>query len=364
VKVAVIDPSLFTLPYDRALLGGLARMGHEAVLFGRRPGPDDSDLGEAVLRPLFYRVAESGPARRLARTLRLGLKGLDHAASMLALRRALRAWQPDVIHFQWLALPLLDRRFLPSLRRIAPLVLTVHDTRPFNGDPSAGVQQRGFFAGLSVFDRLIVHTRQGLERMRAAGVASGTLALMPHGRLTELPAAAPNPMHGEIRLLLFGKIKPYKGLDVLLAAFAALPPLLRNQARLHVVGKPYMDLAPIHAEARRLGVADRLSIEQRFIADHEIDGLFRPGTVAVFPYREIEASGVLSIALAHGCPVLASALGSFAEEVRDGVDGLLVPPGDVGALSAALARMIGNPVLGRDRSQHRRVLPRGSLADG
>ncbi|MGI4955410.1 MAG: glycosyltransferase [Janthinobacterium lividum] len=342
MRVALIDPSLFTLPYDRALLGGLVQGGHEAVLFARKPGRDDNDLGDVPLRPLFYRLADSAAGRGLPGPLRLPLKGLDHAVSMMALRRALQRWRPGVIHFQWLALPMVDRAFLPALRRIAPLVLTVHDTNPFNGDPSASIQARGFLDGLSAFDRLIVHTEQGRARLVAAGLPAERLAVLPHGPLTALPAPVPNPMTGPLTFLLFGKIKPYKGLDLLLSAFAALPPMLRSQARLRVVGKPYMDLGPIHAQADRLGITDRLEIEPRFVADDEVDALFGPGTVAVFPYREIEASGVLSIALAHACPVIASALGNFAEGVRDGVDGVLVETGDVPALTAALARMISD----------------------
>ena len=340
MRVALIDPSLFTLPYDRALLDGLTGAGHQAELFARAPGPDDNDPGSIRLRPLFYRVADSRPARRLPGRVRLGLKGLDHVGSMLALRRALGRWKPDVIHFQWLALPVVDRMFLPALRRLAPLVLTVHDTNPFNGDPSAGIQGRGFFSGLAAFDRLIVHTEQGRRRLIGAGLGADTLAVMPHGPLTALPPVRPNPMTGEITFLLFGKIKPYKGLDLLVSAFGALSEPLRRQARIRVVGKPYMDLQPIEAEATRLGIADRLVIEPRFIGDDEVNRLFAPGVVAVFPYREIEASGVLSIALAHGCPVIASSLGAFKEVVEDGTNGLLVGSEDVAALSQALRRLI------------------------
>ena len=82
------------------------------------------------------------------------------------------------------------------------------------------------------------------------------------------------------------------------------------------------------------GVADRLHIEPRFVADADIPALFGPGVVALFPYREIEASGVLSIALARGRPVIASRLGNFAEMIEDGVQGLLVPPGDADAHEA------------------------------
>jgi glycosyltransferase involved in cell wall biosynthesis len=149
-----------------------------------------------------------------------------------------------------------------------------------------------------------------------------------------------DPFEGEVTLLLFGRIKPYKGLDLLIEAFAQLPSTLRNQARIRVVGKPFMDLAPLQERARELGVADRLTLEPRFVPDTEVGELFGAGTIAVFPYREIEASGVLSLALAYGRPVVASDLGAFRDMLRDGSQGLLVRPGDQAALTAALARML------------------------
>ena len=342
MRVALIDPSLFTLPYDRALAGGLSRAGHRVALYGRRPGPEDGDPGGVELVPAFYRAAGSRPVAALPRPLRLGVKGVDHAVSMARLLRRLRAERPDVIHFQWLPLPVVDGPLLPRFAALAPLVLTVHDTDPFNGDPSAGVQQRGFSRCLGAFDALIVHTAQGRARLRARGVAEGKLAVLPHGPLVEAPPLPPDPMEGLLTLVLFGKIKPYKGADVLIEAFARLPEGLRARARLRVVGKPYMDPAPLRELARSRGVLDRLTIEPRFVPDSELPDIFAPGCVAVFPYREIEASGVLSLALAHGRPVVASRLGNFAEVVEDGSHGRLVPPGDAAALSGALAELIGD----------------------
>jgi glycosyltransferase involved in cell wall biosynthesis len=343
MHVALIDPSLFTLPYDRGLAEGLESTGHKVTLFGRKSAAQDNAADGISLAPHFYRVANSRAARGLPKHLRLALKGIDHAVSMLRLPAALRRQKVDVIHFQWLVLPLIDSRMLARLRQVAPLVLTVHDTKPFNGDPSAGVQQRGFMSALAAFDRLIVHTRQGWERMVEAGVPSDRLALVPHGHLVEPPpTTATDRMDGVVTFLLFGKIKPYKGLDLLIEAFASMPPDLQAQARIRVVGKPYMDLAPFYAQAARLGIADRLEIEPRFIDDDEIPSIFGPGVVAVFPYREIEASGVLSIALAHGRPVIASELGNFAETITDGLQGNLVPPEDATSLGLAMAHLLSD----------------------
>lgn len=342
LRVALIDPSLFTLPYDAALAAGLQAEGHQVVLHGRAPGPDDNATDGAPLRASFYRIADAPALARLPRALRLGIKGLDHAWSMQALVRRLRRERPDVIHFQWLPLPVVDRRFLGRLRAIAPLVLTVHDTNPFNGNPTGSLQRLGAHAAFADFDRLIVHTEQGRARLLAHGEGEGRVTVMPHGLLGRASAQAADPMQGEITFLLFGKIKPYKGADLLIEAFARLDPALRAQARLRIVGKPYMDLEPLHQLARQRGVADRVTVEPRFVGDAEVGGIFKPGVVASFPYREIEASGVLSLAITFGRPILAARLGGFIEAVQDGEHGLLVPPEDVGALSAAMARFIGD----------------------
>ncbi len=341
MRVALIDPSLFTLPYDRRLAQGLEQGGHHVTLYSRRPGADDNESGDVTLAPAFYRLAGHPVATRLPRPLRLGLKGLDHWVSMARLRRILAREAPDVIHFQWLPLPVLDLRFLAGLRALAPLVLTLHDTQPFNGNPSARLQRIGVEAAIARFDRVIVHTGQGRERLISLGLAADTVACLPHGLLEDVVPAPADLMDGPLTFLLIGKIKPYKGLDVLIEAFARLPAAQRDQARLRVVGKPYMDMAPLLARTEALGISHRLEFDGRFVSDTAFAELMGvPGTVAVFPYREIEASGVLGLAVGSGRPILASALGGFSETLVDGLHGRLLPPGDVDALAAAMREMI------------------------
>lgn len=338
MHIALIDPSLFTLPYDGALADGFTREGHTVVLHGRRLRPEDGSAAGIALSEDFYRVAGGRRVMALPGPLRLAVKGVDHAWSMRRLLRRLERERPDVIHFQWLPLPMLDGLLLPRFRRIAPLVLTVHDTNPFNGDPSAALQARGFRAALERFDRLVVHTAQGRARLLAMGIPPSRVAVLPHGLLVDPVPGAPDPMLGRLDFLLFGKIKPYKGADLLIEAFAALPEALRAQARLRIVGKAYMDLAPLYALAAARGIA--LEIEQGFVADDALPALFGSGTVAMFPYREIEASGVMFLAIAHGRPMIASRLGSFGELLADGEHGCLLPPGDVPALTQAMQRML------------------------
>lgn len=341
MRVALVDPSLFTLPYDAALAAGLQAEGHDVVLHGRRPGHDDNDADSVPLRQSFYRMAATPWVGRLPSAVRLAVKGVDHLWSMRGLLSHLREQRPDVIHFQWLPLPVVDRQFLGALRRVAPLVLTVHDTNPFNGNPTGRLQRVGAHAAFRNFDRLIVHTAQGRARLIAHGETADRVVLMPHGLLGRpTPVMKPDSMLGDITFLLFGKIKPYKGVDLLIEAFARMPTVSRQQAKLWIVGKPYMDIEPLREMASRLLVADRVKWDTRFVGDDEVEAFFRPGVVATFPYREIEASGVLSLAISHGRPLLAARLGGFTEAVTDGRHGVLVPPENVDALSDAMTRFV------------------------
>ena len=71
-----------------------------------------------------------------------------------------------------------------------------------------------------------------------------------------------------------------------------------------------------------------------------METLFERADGFVFPYREIEASGVFYLVQGLGRWVVASRLGAFAEALEDGVSGRLVPPDDVEALAAALAECV------------------------
>ena len=102
LKVSLVDPSLFTAPYDQALMDGLRGIGDRVRLYAcamadGSPLCQDRDVVEH-----FYRSLARAPFSRMPPAISRWCKGLDHAASMRRLGGAVRAWQPDVIHFQWL----------------------------------------------------------------------------------------------------------------------------------------------------------------------------------------------------------------------------------------------------------------------
>ncbi|HWB51562.1 MAG TPA: glycosyltransferase family 4 protein [Stellaceae bacterium] len=350
LRVALIDPSLFTVPYDAKLAAALRGAGHDVALYGEAPVAATGQGELPELRPLFYReLAGIGTDRWPRQAVRLA-KGALHAASMRRLTAELRRTAPDVIHFQWTPLPAVDRFFICRLRELAPVVLTAHDSRPFNGS-AWRLQKWGATRILGEFDGVIVHTEEARTRLVSDGLPSGRVVRIAHGLLDEAVPVAPQTAAprtamaapDRVRFLLFGKLKPYKGADLLIEAFRRLPPELRQRAELHIVGKPYMDVAPLREAARGLGESVKLDL--RFVPDEEMGAMLGQADVVVFPYREIDVSGVLMAALRYGRPIIASAIGGFAELLTEGRHGILVPPNDAGALAAAMARLCGDPPL-------------------
>jgi glycosyltransferase involved in cell wall biosynthesis len=344
MKVALIDPSLFTIPYDAALGGALAAEGCEIAFYGRPPRAHESVVGGPAMRPHFYRLSERLYGRVPVDLGRLA-KGAEHVLDMLRLRREAAARRFDIVHFQWAPLPVLDKRLVRLFRRHAPVVMTVHDTTPFNGSANNRLQKLDSLSVFAAFDHLIVHTDGGKAQLAARGLPESRISVIPHGILATAPAAPrAAPVGGDKTILLFGKIKHYKGLDLLIEAFGRLPAPLRAGARLKIVGEPFVDIAALRARAAALGIADRIDWDLRYVPDGEIGGLLAGADVLAFPYREIDVSGVLMACFPYGKPIVASRVGGFARLLEDGVSGRLVPPEDPAALAAALRDVLADPV--------------------
>lgn len=346
MKIAIVDPSLFTWPYDVRLAQGLEACGHRAVIFGTSLNQDVPKAKRKFLVEHFYPSIKNDRFERLPRAAFLALKGISHILSMLRLIGRLRRERPDFIHFQWAPLAVVDKHFIPWLRRVAPVILTVHDSAPFNNDPSSSLQRISAIRIMNHFDQLIVHTEHARERLLAYGLAAEKINIVPHGQLTDLeptpPPAAEQDEQDTVKLLLFGYLKPYKGIDVLLHAIAKLPGELRQKCHLRIVGKPLMPMQPLVSLVHTLGLGSYVTFDLRFVSESEGQNIMAAADIHVYPYREIDASGVLTQSLALGRAIVASDIGLFREMLVDGIHGCLIPPGDSDALANALASLIAD----------------------
>jgi glycosyltransferase involved in cell wall biosynthesis len=108
---------------------------------------------------------------------------------------------------------------------------------------------------------------------------------------------------------------------------------------LTVAGEFWGGLADTRALVTELGLTDRVELRPGYVDAADVPALFTAADALVLPYRSGTASQNVDLARMHGLPVVASRVGTLGTAVHDGVDGLLVPPGDADALAAALRRL-------------------------
>ena len=333
--MALVDPSGYSRPYDHELARALAGRGHDVTLWtsafvhGAAPEP----AGYAV-REHFYRRSNG---MHVGARVRPAAKAAEHLDDLRRLRAHLRRERPDVVHVQWSVLRPVERRFYRRLHASGiPVVFTAHDPVPNVG---GAVRRRSVAATARAFARVICHSDWGRDALvERCGVDPARVRVVPHGvfgYLTELQPVAPPVDPGGPLAVAPGLMRPYKGTDVLLAAW---PQVRRDvpSATLLIAGRPMMDIDGLPTD--QPGVV----FLPRFLSDSELAATLRRADAVVLPYRRIDNSGVLAAALAFAAPLVLSDVGGFGElHRRDGV-GELVAPGDAAGLAAALGRVLGD----------------------
>lgn len=293
----------------------------------------------------WERVAYGGdlhrrPVRRAADLLALPS---FLAAFALALRRAVGAFRPDVIHAHWWVPG--GAAATAGVPRL-PLVITCHgsDVRLL---ASGGARA----LGRAVLGRADVITT--VSRFLAQDIAGRLPELRERLEVAPMPidvarfeAARGIPRAEPARLLYAGNLVPSKGLDVLLRAFA----MLRTNGvdcRLRVLGEGPLR-AELEALAGSLGVARDVDWSD-FVGQDRMPQEYAEATVTVLPSRgHAEGLGLTLVeALLAGCSVVGTPAGGIPEVVEDGVTGLMAPDGDAAALAGRLRRLLTDPELRR-----------------
>jgi glycosyltransferase involved in cell wall biosynthesis len=282
--------------------------------------------------PVFRYVRGHSRLGRRARELGLG-RVLNGLRFLLALPRLVTlARRRTVVHLQgWERTSLGLLATAMFLARGASIVYTAHNTlkrhRWTLGDPR-------------VFSRLarhtIVHTAADAQRV------SGPVSIVPHGHYAAVADRAPPTSPAAARealglaperpvVLLFGVLRPDKGLADLLAAAAGAP-----HWQVLVAGREDGALHEAHETLKRAEFARSVTIREGF---HEIDAVaefFAAADLVALPYRQASQSGVLHLAYGFRRPVVAYAVGGLVEAVIEGETGWLCAQPTPAALAAAL----------------------------
>ncbi len=222
--------------------------------------------------------------------------------------------------------------------------LVVHDAAPHPGDNHLwrGLMLRNDFRQADLLVSLTDSVAAQLidqQRVPAAKIIRSRLGAFRYG--TGQARSLGEPPH---RLLFFGRLLPYKGLDRLIEAMRLLE-ADSFPARLRLVGQGPLDLGTLPGN---------VDLERRWVAEEEIPDLFAAADLAVLPYQEASQSGVLPIAQHLGLPSLVTPVGGLLEQVEGGKSGFVADDASAHGLAASIKHIFCDPA-GYQNLSHRLV---------
>ena len=230
----------------------------------------------------------------------------------------------------------LDPLMMAALRRLKiPTAVVVHDADTHPGDyiPLLRGLQRHMIRRANA---VITLSEFVAERLRVQGQVSDETKLftLPHPafKFSSLPLQPPRAHGGPWRLLAFGRLRRYKGLDLLASALARKG--IIAEIELRVIGA-----GPENATLAALRALPGVTVENRWVPEHEVGALLAWSDAVVLPYREASQSGVAPTALAAGRYILASNVGGLGEQLYGHPRAILCHPSVVG-LEAGLNQLL------------------------
>lgn len=270
----------------------------------------------------------------------------------------------DVVHAQWwsyVVAPIYAVILSLARLRRKRVVVTMHNVVPHEQSLWARALNRFI---LSLANHVIVHTEScRASLMNSFGQHPDRVSVIRHGILgaTSLRGLTRESAKDELGisrdrnvLLLFGNLRPYKGLKVLLEALSQIrqkePDVL-----LVIAGKPWTEVNEYEEMTGRLGLGDHVQMHVDYVPESQIEAYFMASDLVVFPYTHFDAqSGVGTLALPFGRAMIVSDVGGLPELVKD--SRVVVRPEDPDALARAILDVLRNPEL-------KRTLEEQSLAE-
>jgi glycosyltransferase involved in cell wall biosynthesis len=212
----------------------------------------------------------------------------------------------------------------------------VQDTGEAGLPFAAGYVRRSFPKLLRRASGAIAHSSFDVELLHRSypDLALVPTVIAPHGPYDQHSPAIPvqRAASDVTRLLFFGTIRPYKGLEDLLTAFDRLVASETRELELHIVGETWEGWTLPLRMAEQSSCRSRIQVINRYVSDDEVSQAFAGADLVVLPYHRSSSSGPLHIAMAAGLPVVVSEVGGLVE-ASEGYQGrVLVPPADPAAL--------------------------------
>lgn len=140
-------------------------------------------------------------------------------------------------------------------------------------------------------------------------------------------------------IMFFGLIRQYKGLDSLINVF---PLLLKDKpdTTLMIIGECYEDVNKYKHQIEQLGIKDKVIMENRFIANEDVEPYFKATDAVIMPYYSATQSGILMMAYGFNVPVVATKVGGMQELIENDKTGILIEDNSKENLLPAIEKML------------------------
>lgn len=240
----------------------------------------------------------------------------------------------DILHVSW---PLSGHRkilfHLPCKK-----ILTVHDPISHSNqqnDKNEKIRKKSF----SLFNKLVLLSKPLLnDFLSTYHIAKEKILLNKMGEFDYLREIHQVPTRiGAKYILFFGYISPYKGLEYLCEAMKVVHKshpevklVIAGGGNIYFDWKPYKNL-------------DYIVLRNHFVDLPELAGLLSECEFSVCPYKDATQSGVVQTAFSLGVPMVVTNVGALPDVVKDGQNGLVVPPCDSCSLAGAINTLLDNP---------------------
>lgn len=263
---------------------------------------------------------------------------LDYGRTLLELEHEIRCGHYDVLHIQSFKKASAEMRLYEQTRRYyRMLAMTVHNVLPHEPAPGDAELYGRFYRAC---DLLIVHNDASKQELKEKfNIPDEKIRVIPRGLYTTYRIDEDARDKDErVHFLNFGRIRPYKGVDILLKAISLMEEKDRARCRFVIRGEQYPKLDPTDYAAliREYNIGDCVEFDNTRVPEEEIPKLIGNADFLLFPYRKIYGSGVLLMSYTYGIPVVASDVPTFVEGTDGGKAGILFASEDPVAMKNAL----------------------------
>jgi glycosyltransferase involved in cell wall biosynthesis len=292
----------------------------------------------------------------------------DTAHKRINIKRRLRWYNPltwileavvvrsDLLHAQWWSLPLLPIYVcICGIFKLKgkPIILTVHNVLSHERSSIYKTASKVLF---KLGNHFIVHTEKNRQQMMTAyGIASEHISVIPHGSLDfhVRNDANRNIIREELGIessrkviLLFGAIRPYKGIDTAIEAFSDVLQEVPDSILL-IAGKLWQKWDPYQKKIDELGITDSVRTFLDYIPSGEVYKYFEISDLVILPYHQFDSqSGVGTTAVSFRKPMIVTDVGGLPDLVED--RGYVVPPKNPDALAQKLKNCLKDPIQLKD----------------